>query len=212
MNPLMSDSPRLASALARTMALSPVRWAIKRRAFRTPHKHLADAQGKLYMGRWHLVDEAPGKPRDLLFPESAPREWSARLHHIAQPDHDRDLHNHPFQYRTFMLAGWYDEVYLDSIGVERTRRIGTGQTSYSGGAFHRIARVSPGGAWTVFVMDKNQGEWGFRTPVEYIRPKGGPTRMRYGYMDSRSYFKQRRAAGDSFEVNASDESYAGLTA
>lgn len=177
---------------------------LRARARRTPPvKHLGSANGDLYMGRWRLVDEhasywaAPWWKRSATL--HAAREWSARLHHIVRPDHDRDLHNHPFSYRTYVVKGWYEELYLDPQGIKRHRRISAGETSYSGGAWHRITRVSPGGVWTVFVMDKNHGEWGFRVIV----PQGNDARVTHKYVPSRDYFKARRDSGDTFNVTAS---------
>lgn len=167
---------------------------LKARARRTPPvKHLGSANGDLYMGRWRLVDEGgyEGKVGGT--------EWSARLHHIVRPDHDRDLHNHPFSYRTYVVKGWYEELYLDPQGIKRHRRISAGETQYSAGTFHRITKVSPGGVWTVFVMDENMGDWGFRV----LNPQGSDARVTHKYVLSREYFRARRESGDTFNVTAS---------
>lgn len=151
---------------------------IKAYAFRTPHAHLYDkaedgGQGPLYMGRWRVVDEGTlgGKLLKLLTGYE-----SVRLHHIARPDHDRDLHNHPFDYRTFILDGFYSEVYEgpcstleeDQLGlhwqpIEAHRFVYRGQTATgSEDKFHRIDQVSVGGVWTLFCMTKNKDTWGFK--------------------------------------------------
>src|SRR5690606_23076235 len=99
---------------------------------------------------------------------------SVRLHLIMRPDHDRDLHNHPFEYRTFVLSGYYAEDYQSRdvwtdenfprlVPEIRTRTAFAGDTltSYSTLGFHRIRQVSPGGVMTLFFMTDNWGEWGF---------------------------------------------------
>lgn len=176
--------------LGKILASFPIRNLIFAYAMKHPHKHLIDKNGSLYMGRWRLVDEdvsingePVGQRTDAsLLLENLTGYWSARLHHINREDHDRELHNHPFNYRTFVVRGWYDEVYLNAQGAEVTRRISAGQTADSNGTFHRIARVSPGGVWTVFVMGKNTGKWGFRVPKGHGRFK---------FVESRAYFESR---------------------
>lgn len=189
--------------IGKILSTLPIRNLLFAYAFRHPHKHLVDQNGSLYMGRWHLIDEydystehrwADSRGNVHTTPISGGRNkvskllqkltgyWSARLHHINRPDHDRDLHNHPFEYRTFVVRGWYTEVYLNAQGVEVTRTIRAGQTVHSGGTFHRITAVSPGGVWTVFVMSKNTGKWGFR-----VRRAHG----RYKFVESTEYFAQR---------------------
>lgn len=202
MQPMREVGPKI---LGKILAFYPVLKWIESYAFKRVKGHLYDGgnsktggPGNLYMGRWRLIDEAPwgrvskapgdwleaggdqiSRTRTSLWLQRLTGYWAARLHHINRADHDRDLHNHPFDYRTFVVRGWYDEVYLDASGAQRTRRIGRGQTAYSKGAFHRIAAVSPGGVWTVFVMGKNRGEWGFRVKTGHGRFK---------YVSSSVYF------------------------
>jgi hypothetical protein len=79
---------------------------LKRYAFRTPLRHLHDLDGGLYMGRWAVINEGTLGSRIL---ERLTGYSSVRLHKIMRPDHDRDLHNHPFTYRTFVVRGFYVE-------------------------------------------------------------------------------------------------------
>jgi hypothetical protein len=144
-------------------------------SFLRSEKVSPQGEGALYMERYRMWDSIG--------------DTHARVHRIMRPDHDRDLHNHPFTYRTFVLDGWYIEMYLDAHGVERTRTIEAGQTSYSSGTFHRIAAVSPGGVTTLFVMGPDSGRWGFRKEVgEHY-----PGRPKYKFVESHEYFAQRGA-------------------
>lgn len=136
---------------------------IKAYAFRTPHAHLYDLDGSLYMGRWRVVDEGTLGGRIL----SALTGFSSiRLHHINREDHDRDLHNHPFSYRTFILKGYYQEDYEEGDGLftnDGTRFLHRGQSGVGApDKFHSIRLVSNGGVWTLFCMSRNTDKWGFK--------------------------------------------------
>lgn len=148
----------------------PLAFAIlKAYAFRTPHAHLYDLDGSLYMGRWRVVDEGTLGGRIL---RAVTGYCSIRLHHINREDHDRDLHNHPFNYRTFICKGYYSEVYEDGEGVfadDGNRFIHQGQSATGGpNKFHRISLVSVGGVWTLFCMTKNTDHWGFKVKGKLV--------------------------------------------
>lgn len=85
-----------------------------------------------------------------------------RLHVIMQPDADRELHNHPFNYRTFILDGWYREQRIEGV-----RNVLAGQT-VTGEGYHRIAMVPPDGVTTLFMMGKDRGEWGFLVGDKHV--------------------------------------------
>ena len=152
--------------------------AIQWYAFRHIHGHIYDANGRLYMGRWWVVAPGTWQSRVLLFVTGG-RYESIRLHHINRPDNDRDLHNHPFYYLTFVLLGYYSEFRCDRKGAPDYWQLLTRGKSSTGGEelWHRIDDVSPQGVWTFFMMGPNKGEWGFDTPD--------------GYVESRAYFNQR---------------------
>lgn len=155
---------------------------IKAYAFRTPHHHLIDLDGSLYMGRWRVVDEGTLGGRILA---KLTGYHSVRLHHINRPDHDRDLHNHPFRYRTFILSGHYSEEYdeapaikwmggpvktdADFAQVAGHRFVHRGQSA-TGNEYkwHRIDTISVGGVWTLFFMTENTERWGFRVNGKFV--------------------------------------------
>jgi hypothetical protein len=130
-----------------------VHWLI-RRAFKTPYSHIDD-----YMGRWWLMPRCllTQHPDGYLFP----RSWlpfSVRIHHIMLADNERDLHDHPFNYRTIILQGWYDEE--DVFGEIRLYNQGD-TISATAQTFHRIAKVPQKGVWTLFIMGPRINSWGF---------------------------------------------------
>jgi len=158
-----------------------VDWLIQR-AQRTPYTHIASADGKeVYMGRYWLFNpygrDADNNPTPARWP------WlpSVRIHHIRRADQDRDLHDHPWNARTIVLRGWYEEErptlacsaedlveYCTEFTLHSREQRATllRQAGYTGrllfGQYHRISRVSPGGVWTLFITGRHRGEWGFQ--------------------------------------------------
>jgi hypothetical protein len=179
---------------------------VKAYAFRTPHVHLHDLDGTLYMGRWSVVDEfkrVGGKDTKRRTLGSRLLEWttgyrSIRLHHICRPDHDRDLHNHPFDYRTFILHGCYAEEYEEPAGgltqtwpptlVPGYRWVHRGGTATgSATKYHRIDVMPKDGVWTLFCMSRNTNAWGFKVDGQHVQSRT--------YFRMRGYGKQHRSMG-----------------
>ncbi|WP_315128032.1 hypothetical protein [Comamonas antarctica] len=136
------------------------RWLI-RRARRTPYfPILGRGNDLLYMDRWWVFN-AYGKNAEG---RTAPPRWpwlpSIRVHHICQPDDDDHEHDHPWDARTIILKGWYVEERRTHC--EATRVMRAGQTAVIvAGQFHRIARVSDGGVYTLFFTWQYISDWGF---------------------------------------------------
>ncbi len=102
--------------LARLLARTGIAAWLITRAQRTPYLHIRSADGReVYMGRWWLFnayDRATHLGRSRWCP------WSIRVHHIMRPDADRDMHDHPWNARTFILRKHHDygemQVYVES--------------------------------------------------------------------------------------------------
>lgn len=126
-------------------------WLI-RRAQKTPYLHLPG-----YMNRWWLFNRY-----DLKTGVQKRRQWrfpvSIRVHHILVEDRDRVLHDHPWNARTVILKGWYLEEREGGKWHIR-RRGATAKLRF--GEYHRIADVSEGGVYTLFITGKYRGTWGF---------------------------------------------------
>lgn len=135
-------------------------WLISR-AQRTPYINIPSRDGKqTYMERWWLFNpygkDADGEDTPARIP------WlpSVRIHHICLADEDRDMHDHPWNARTVILRGWYVEEREGSKrGLVRWPGY-TGRLLY--GQYHRIAYVSDGGVWTLFITGRKRGTWGFK--------------------------------------------------
>ena len=137
--------------LAAICAWPPVAdWLVKR-AMRRPYTHITSADGTdRYMGRWWLFNPYPGR--------RWPRLPSIRVHHICRADQDRHLHDHPWDARTIILAGFYVEQRENGGMVVRYQ----GETApIKHGEFHRIAQVPGGGVRTLFITWGYRGTWGF---------------------------------------------------
>jgi hypothetical protein len=130
-------------------------WIIKY-GRRCPYYHLDG-----YMGRWWLM------PRWLLTKNKNghwfPRSWvpfCIRLHHIQAPDAGTVLHDHPANYRSFILKGAYLEIRPDKP-VGSYCRVAGETIAAKAEQFHRINWVPFGGVWTIFIMGRRRQEWGF---------------------------------------------------
>lgn len=144
--------------IAKLIALPVVADWLIRRAQRTPYFHIKDEDGSVYMERYWLFNPYPTGN------DGGGRRWgdwmpSIRIHRIMREDRDRHLHDHPWNARAFILSGWYFEVRPNVPGyIVRL----PGQTAtLRFGEYHRIAKVSPAGAWTLFVTRRKRGTWGF---------------------------------------------------
>lgn len=161
-------------------------WLIQR-AQRTPYTVIASADGKMvYMARYWLFNRYD-RPRWYtgLLP-------SIRVHHIKLPDQDRHLHDHPWNARTIVLKGYYQEQVLPGKGGLRTLSKshnfrGRGNTAKIGfGMYHRVTDMPLEGVWTLFITWRLQGVWGFlvngaKVPYwEYIEMQDEAVRLYTG--------------------------------
>lgn len=120
--------------------------------------HLLHADGTVYMERFSLF-ETP---------------WlSARIHHIASPDWDRDMHDHPWTFLSVVVSGGYTEerptrfhkpIWLgDNTESRNSSRRSVGSIALRHATDrHVISSVDPE-TWTVFVYGPLRQWWGFYT-------------------------------------------------
>lgn len=172
--------------LARFLAKPRIADALIRYAKRTPYMHLPSNEDPSYMERYWVFnpyDRTTNKPRwGFLCPVSI------RVHHIKRKDLDRALHDHPWNARTIILKGYYEEKRL-LVGDDREDLLqrqtglildliqtfpgshaevfeyfsrGPGDTaSLRFGEYHTITEVSDGGVYTLFFSSRWEGVWGF---------------------------------------------------
>lgn len=128
-------------------------WIVER-SLATPYYHLKRSATQLYMARYWFFNSwsREGKRRRWPLP------ISIRMHYIAMPDEGPE-HDHPWAARSIILKGWYLEerngaAYLRATGSTSTLKFGE---------FHKITQVSPRGCWTLFIMYRRRGGWGFKS-------------------------------------------------
>jgi len=134
-------------------------WLI-RRSMKTPFSHLPTNEDPSYMERFWLFNPYPissSNRKRWQFP------WSIRIHHIKREDHDRALHDHPWNARTIILKGDYVETRLDRAGNPTLTfwRIAGDTAKLDFEEYHTINEVSEGGVWTMFITGPWRGVWGF---------------------------------------------------
>jgi hypothetical protein len=154
------------------MALPPIANYLIKRAQRTPYFHLTG-----YMNRWWLFNPYGS---DVNVPDGERHKtvkygWlpSVRIHHILREDDARDMHDHPWNARTIILKGWYEEErlvtgYSNGYGynsrfakVNRYFRKPGDTAKLLFGEYHNIKAVSKDGVWTLFFTWDYMGTWGF---------------------------------------------------
>ena len=96
------------------------------------------------------------------------------LHHFTAPDIG-DPHDHPFQFRSTILEGWYaEERYDRGSGKARhhVRRAGESFT-VEASVIHRITGLAPSGCWTLMQplgpKVQEPGFYQFRRDGTYFR-------------------------------------------
>lgn len=157
--------------LAKLLARPAIATWLITRAQRTPYDHLAIADGSRIIRVRHDTKLCPVDSwymRRWWFLRLGPLQ--IRVHHILLADIGRDMHDHPWPFRTFILRGGYLEAREHAGGVRRRMRLPGTTAAMQRGEFHRIAKVAPGGAWTLFVtMGPRQG-WGFKNSAGAVTP------------------------------------------
>lgn len=115
-----------------------------------------------YMNRYWLKPPAADDLIELPLTPADIYGNSIRIHHILTKDHDRHHHDHPWQFRSIILTGWYREERLDPSGVPMmiTRCAGDTYTC-SQGEYHRIVEISEEPLYTLCIIGKKLTKWGF---------------------------------------------------
>lgn len=92
------------------------------------------------------------------------------IHRILESDGDKDLHDHPFDFKSLVLKGSYKEYYaigpqwgLVKERVFKPLRI----NSHAHDDAHKI-EVIKGPVWTLFFTNGRLHEWGYQTNLGWI--------------------------------------------
>lgn len=151
-------------------------------------KIFPEGKGNKSFGRFDIVKEHDGENVLYLrrFRLLYTKWFGIYLHHIAMPDQDRHLHDHPWDFGVIVLKGGYLEEIPNAIDYKW--REGTGTTmvhkrrmltfrTQKAEQLHRIREVKPG-TWTLFFRGPKKRHWGFQTEngwkqwLHYLRDEG----------------------------------------
>ena len=137
---------------------------------------IQDRFGRDYMHRYYLCFKEKINAFDTVKPYP-----NIFIHKLLLSDEDRDVHDHPWNYLTVILAGGYTEwtPVFDRHGVkigERGTWRGPGSIIWRRAtSFHRLEMSTP--TWTLFIHGWRTREWGFLTKqgwvdrIQYIKDK-----------------------------------------
>ena len=163
---------------------------------KNPYWHIMSPDGsRVYMLRGWIIK------RGSWWQKLLGLNFCVRIHHILVPDQDRHLHSHPFNYRTLVLKGWYDEERPEGCYLRRAGETGDGTMH----TFHRITDISMWGAVTLFIMwGGERDKWGFMTEDGYV-PNKEYFRMRNDQNgDPRTTFMQEAESYGMLRVPGAD--------
>lgn len=128
---------------------------------------ILDRFGNEYMHRYYLGFKEKLNAHDTVRPYP-----NVFLHKLLLSDEDRDVHDHPWNYCTIILAGGYWEwtPVFNAAGAkigELSKWRGPGSIIWRRAeTFHRLEMHSP--TWTLFMHGWRFREWGFFTNKGWI--------------------------------------------
>lgn len=82
--------------------------------------------------------------------------FSIRLHHWYSSDDDRNWHDHPWWFVTFVLSGSYVDVSDNGLDV-----LTRGAVRYRPALHRHTTKVAPAGCWTLVLTGPEIRKWGF---------------------------------------------------
>lgn len=130
-----------------------------------------------------VIDDGNGNPYLLRIYIFRNKHLSVYLHKFFRGDHDRDLHDHPWPWASFVLWGGYWEETPEGTHWRRPGSFAVKKPKSQ----HRVSldRVKTKGesVWTLFISGKKmydangQPDWGFQTEngwvswYNYLKPR-----------------------------------------
>jgi hypothetical protein len=95
------------------------------------------------------------------------RNWpQLRIHHIRLADAGRELHDHPFDFASFLMKGAYVEEQPHTEKLRRRFSLAFRRAT----AMHRINELH-GDVWTLVVASKIKRRWGFMVDGKWVPNK-----------------------------------------
>lgn len=84
--------------------------------------------------------------------------FSIKLHRIFRPDNQRELHDHPWNFFSIVLLGWYLE---DTVDGRKKVRWWNWKPCEGPKGRHSIREVSRSPVWTLVFTGPRRRTWGF---------------------------------------------------
>ena len=108
------------------------------------------------IGKWEIIgpEACPLMARRTFV---ACRFGKVMLHSFFPGATDKDCHDHPASFLTFVLRGGYDDVQPDGT----VDRVYAPTARFRRAEHAHITRVGPAGATTIVVMGPKRRAWGF---------------------------------------------------
>lgn len=92
--------------------------------------------------------------------------FGVQLHKWYRPDSDRDLHNHPRWFATYILRGGYIEETRERPS-ERTWRLGSVHSVHLTDR-HKVVHLLRVPTWTLVIVGPSRQRWGFFTRSGFV--------------------------------------------
>ncbi len=113
-------------------------------------KEIKSKDGVLHFRRWRILS--------LPF-------LKINLHGIYMHDEDKHLHNHPWNFISIVLKGWYSErLEGDKINVRYPGNIAMRKKD----AFHKIDSLQSKSIYTLNFMWGKQEVWGYKVKGKFV--------------------------------------------
>ena len=113
------------------------------------HDMVISPNGDAYMERYYLPDVGKGKHR--------------RWHHILVDDPQLDLHDHPWDFTTKLVYGWYIEHTPEGVTEYHAPCV----IHHKAEQLHRL-ELPEGDVWSYFLHGRVRRHWGFMTADGWI--------------------------------------------
>ncbi len=112
-------------------------------------KEIKSKEGELHFKRWQIL--------------STP--WfSIYIHGIYKADEDEHLHDHPWNYFSFILWGYFTEISAMPYGNDQPKETLMHPFSFvkrKAETFHKIKKLHSTSIYTLFIIGKRKRNWGY---------------------------------------------------
>jgi hypothetical protein len=135
-------------------------------AHKHPYTHLEGYMHRFWVFNAYNKSGTGAKHRERAKYWFLPFLPSVRIHHILRADNERHMHDHPWNARSIIARGSYQEERLEpnekgELQLARYFRTAGSSATLNFGEYHKIVEVSPNGVWTIFFTWRYRGKWGF---------------------------------------------------